>query len=155
MCSYLLLNANCICTPTKNHARSFDHRTRADGALLPTTLPSSTTIIDYTGQGYSGAIPTQFGLLTNLKSLGLGTNDLNSSIPTELGMLTETTSIMLYSNKLASTVPSELGLTTKVTELSISGNDISGQLPTQIGSLVSIVRGHSGDCTDCFLLRSG
>jgi hypothetical protein len=36
-------------------------------APLPTTLPTDTTSLDYHYDGYSGTIPTQFGLLTNMK----------------------------------------------------------------------------------------
>ena len=35
-------------------------------AMLPMTLPIATTSLDYSNGGYSGTIPTEFGLLTNM-----------------------------------------------------------------------------------------
>ena len=36
------------------------------GATLPTTLPSETTAFDGDSSGYTGTIPTQFGVLTKV-----------------------------------------------------------------------------------------
>ena len=41
------------------------HLLLADGAPLPTTLPTSnTTSVSWASSGYSGTIPTEFGKLT-------------------------------------------------------------------------------------------
>ena len=56
---------------------------------LPTTLPvAKTSVIDYRNEGFTGSIPTEFGLLTELTRLNLADNTLTGSIPTELGMNT-------------------------------------------------------------------
>ena len=47
------------------------HLLLADGAPLPTTLPTATTSISADSSGYSGTIPTEFGKLTKLTTLHL------------------------------------------------------------------------------------
>ena len=47
---------------------------------LPNT--TSTTEIEYTSQGYSGTIPTEYGLLTDLITCALAMNELTGAIPT-------------------------------------------------------------------------
>mmetsp|Transcript_107328 Transcript_107328/g.311838 ORF Transcript_107328/g.311838 Transcript_107328/m.311838 type:complete len:165 (+) Transcript_107328:239-733(+) len=42
---------------------------RARGATLPSTLPTSTTTIALSSQGYSGTIPTEFGQLTKVMAI--------------------------------------------------------------------------------------
>jgi hypothetical protein len=39
---------------------------------LPTNLPTGTTKIDFASSGYSGTVPTEFGLLTDATHLDLG-----------------------------------------------------------------------------------
>ena len=44
---------------------------------LPTTLPTTdTTVISYTERGYTGTIPTEFGLLTKVTFVDLTLNQL-------------------------------------------------------------------------------
>jgi len=43
---------------------------------LPTTIPSADETILFTGQGYNGTIPTEFGALTMLTALNLDQNTL-------------------------------------------------------------------------------
>ena len=64
----------------------YDPSTRfAIGATLPTSLPTATTVISYASYGYTGTIPTQWGMLTKLTSLDLYNNELTGPLPTELG----------------------------------------------------------------------
>jgi len=44
---------------------------QADGAPLPTTLPTDTTSVYASSSGYSGTIPTEFGKLTKVTTLQL------------------------------------------------------------------------------------
>ena len=58
-------------------------------AKLPITLPTdgTTAILFGTAQGtYTGTIPTEFGLLTEVTEMYLNANDLTGTIPTELGL---------------------------------------------------------------------
>mmetsp|Transcript_77065 Transcript_77065/g.221385 ORF Transcript_77065/g.221385 Transcript_77065/m.221385 type:complete len:106 (-) Transcript_77065:966-1283(-) len=58
------------------------------GNTLPTTLPVDKTSIDYGSGEYTGTIPTEFGLLTNLVgALYLFDNELTGTVPSQLGLL--------------------------------------------------------------------
>ena len=57
---------------------------------------------------FSGLIPTELGLLSNLKELDFSFNKLTGSIPSELGLLTYLTSINLSGNELIGTFPFEV-----------------------------------------------
>ena len=80
----------------------------------------------------------------------------SNAIPPQLqfGLLTDVTSFLLYSNELTGTVPTEIGRISKTTKLAISNNDITGLVPTQIGSLTSLVTGDDG-CSSCGFLGYG
>ena len=65
-------------------------------ATLPTSLPTGTTSLSYGNAGYSGTIPTQFGLLTNMVGpASLHENGLTGVVPTQLGLWTRMTSFMV------------------------------------------------------------
>jgi len=86
-----------------------------------TTMPALSTfdfeaVKDYTcclhldGQGYTGTIPTEIGLMTNLENgFYLSRNALTGTIPTQIGMLTELRSdFVLSDNSLTGTIPSQV-----------------------------------------------
>lgn len=64
--------------------------------------------IDLSGNGLSGSIPAEVGLLTELDGLRLGGNRLSGEIPRELGHLTNLNSLTLYDNALVGRVPQDL-----------------------------------------------
>ena len=78
--------------------------------VLPTTLPTTkTTAIDYSLGGYTGTIPTEFGLLTKVTEVSLRENALTGAIATELGLLDQMTEYFLLSwNSLSSTFPTQV-----------------------------------------------
>ena len=64
--------------------------------LLPTALPMATTSIYYGSAGKTGTIPTEFGLLSNMKGpVYLHNNKLTGTVPTELGLWTGITRDMV------------------------------------------------------------
>jgi hypothetical protein len=76
----------------------------------PTTDPTYTTWLEtesipYNSGGYTGLIPTQYGLLTDLTSLGLASNELTGTIPSQLGLCSLATDFALQSNELWGSVP--------------------------------------------------
>jgi hypothetical protein len=101
-----------------------------------------------------GSIPTELGLLTNLKELVLFANTLTGGIPTEIGMLTKLEYLDLgkciehdvclhrrystvshtfyffstYENCLTGTFPTELGLLRHLEELNLRTNRLEGSL---------------------------
>ena len=63
-----------------------------------------------TTEGYlTGSIPTQVGLMTNLRQLTFNNNFLTGVIPTELGLLTNLEFIAVPGNTMSGAIPSELG----------------------------------------------
>ena len=57
---------------------------RARGGTLPTNLPTNTTSLSsdyYNDKGYTGTIPTEFGLMTAVTEFNLGNNELTGTIP--------------------------------------------------------------------------
>ena len=115
--------------------------------MLPTTLPVvGTTAINYGSCGFSGTIPTEFGLLTGISGLHLDENYLSGTIPTEFGLLTALDiGLTLSGNELTGPIPTVLGLLTAMSELDLSDNDLRGTMPSSICNLVtngSIVPGY-------------
>ena len=52
---------------------------------LPTTLPATDTMtVNCATEGYSGTIPTEFGLLTKLTELSVTNNWLTGAVPTQV-----------------------------------------------------------------------
>lgn len=58
--------------------------------------------------GITGSLPTEVGLLSNLKLLHVQFNSLTGAIPTELG-LTSMTNLALHYNEMEGTIPTEVG----------------------------------------------
>ena len=105
-------------------------------------------------------IPTEIGLLTNLKEidfdstrtlLGGGTipteigncesinfihaTSYSGPIPTELGQLVNVQEMMFKDGMLTGSVPSQIGQLTKLTTLSFKNNQLEGTLPSEVGKL--------------------
>jgi len=64
----------------------------------------------------AGSIPTELGLLKNLKGLDLQENRIGGRIPKTLGFLSLLTGLELNVNKLVGGVPSELGMLSKLSK---------------------------------------
>ena len=95
----------------------------------------SSSALSVSNDGLNGLLPTELGLLTDLRSISAGLNSLSGSIPTQLGQLSKLTSIYLSSNDFSGALPTQMGQLTLLTALQLSSNDLSGVVPTQIGLL--------------------
>jgi len=81
-------------------------------------------------------IPTELGLMPNLKRFCGDTNSLSGRIPSEIGVLTEMFDLQVCTNQLSGSIPSELGLLTKLAaKFDLSDNALVGSIPTEIGEL--------------------
>ena len=60
------------------------------------------------GNSLWGTVPTEFGRLTGLSALEMGTNALTQTLPTELGQLTDLSSFDFDGNSLNCGIPTEL-----------------------------------------------
>lgn len=85
-------------------------------------------------------IPTEIGMLTNLKYLILSYDDINV-IPTEIGLLTNLVTLDLSNNNIK-IIPTEINQLTGLTSLNLSDNNISSlpdiQLLTNLDHLCPI-----------------
>jgi Leucine rich repeat/PT repeat len=96
------------------------------------------TGIKLSGYAIRGQLPTQFGVITSLQSLELGSNLITGSITSEfLLSLAKLALLDLSSNQLTGTLPSALGRMSTLKTLSLSTNAIHGTIPSQLASLSS------------------
>uniref|UniRef100_F6GSL0 non-specific serine/threonine protein kinase n=1 Tax=Vitis vinifera TaxID=29760 RepID=F6GSL0_VITVI len=101
--------------------------------------------LDLSTNQFSGGIPPEIGLLTNLEVLHLVQNQLNGSIPHEIGSIpedfgisTNLTLLDLSSNHLVGEIPKKMGSLTSLLELKLNDNQLSGSIPPELGSLFSL-----------------
>ena len=89
--------------------------------------------------GLTGGLPTEMGLLTNLRGLEIRDNrELGSTLPTELGQLTKLVEVFLPGDELTGTLPTELGNLDQLENFWLNGNPISGTVPTEYGRMTSL-----------------
>ena len=84
-----------------------------------------------------GTLPTEIGLMTNVKEVLLNGNQFSGSIPTQVGSLTNVErGLVLSQNAFSGTVPTQLGCLSQLkTFLDIGDNSLIGELPTELGNL--------------------
>jgi len=86
----------------------------------------------------TGTIPSEIGLLSDLTSLNLFFNDLTGTVPTEIGLMSSLTRLHFSSNALTGTIPSQLGLISGLESLSLSSNSFIGSMPSELGLLSNL-----------------
>ena len=85
---------------------------------------------------FSGPVPSELGLLTNLEVfLNFRNNQLTSTIPTQLGLLSNLQELDFLNNQLTGPIPSELGKLTSMGHLRVANNSLSGTVPQSISEL--------------------
>ena len=106
-------------------------------ATIPTQFGSLTELTELAlgTAGLLGSIPSELGLTSLLRNLFLDSNALTGTIPRELMQLKNLKVIRLAINQLTSSLPSELALCTSLNEIDFSYNRLSGQVPTELGTL--------------------
>ena len=104
-----------------------------DGTLFSMDL----TIADST---IEGTIPPEFALLSSgLEAIYLGGNDFTGSIPAELGMLTELRVFDIDGNEFDGSIPSELGMWSNLELFDVRMNNLNGTLPVELGEWTNLV----------------
>ncbi|KAJ0783275.1 putative protein kinase RLK-Pelle-LRR-XI-1 family [Helianthus annuus] len=108
---------------------------------LPLSLSNLTQITDLglSENNFSGEISSE--LVTNwtrLVSLQVQNNLFTGTIPREIGLLSDLTLLFLYNNSFTGSIPLEIGNLENLLRLHLSDNQISGPLPSTIGKLVNL-----------------
>jgi len=94
--------------------------------------------IELEDNNLSGNLPTELGLLSNVKRLVLYNNRLSGGIPSEIGQMESLEELHLLFN-LLDKLPDEIGNLKSLTTLELSNNRIEGTLPTNMGKMEKIV----------------
>merc|ERR1719197_1627671 len=88
-------------------------------------------------------IPTEMGLLSNVRHFNLEGNVFSGTIPTEMGLPSQL-HVDLEGNALSGTIPTEMGLLSQMLHLYLNNNALSGTIPESICNL--IITGGLADC---------
>lgn len=94
--------------------------------------------LDISTNSLTGNIPSEFGRMTDILSLGLRENNLNGTIPTQLGQLAAMDVLAFYRNNLSGPLPSQLAALTNMTIFYTYENTLTGAIPSEFGLLTSM-----------------
>ncbi len=83
----------------------------------------------------TGPIPVELGQLQRLRWLELGANSLSGPIPAELGQLSKLQRLWLGINPLTGPIPVELGQLSRLQDLRLFNNSLTGPIPAELGQL--------------------
>lgn len=105
---------------------------------LPSTFPELPNLkyLDLTGNNFSGEIPVSFGTFRSLEVLGLVENLLEGTIPAFLGNISTLKQLNLSYNTFSpGRIPPELGNLTNLEVLWLSNCNLIGEIPDSLGQL--------------------
>jgi hypothetical protein len=85
--------------------------------------------IDLSNNNFGGAIPQEFGNLSEIRSLNLSHNNLTGSIPATFSNLKQIESLDLSYNNLNGVIPPQLTEITTLEVFSVAHNNLSGWTP--------------------------
>ncbi|XP_050144526.1 receptor-like protein 6 [Malus sylvestris] len=94
------------------------------------------TLIDFSCNNFSGAIPKEMGALKSLYFLNLSSNAFTGEIPPSFGNMRQLESLDLSQNKLSGQIPQQLAKLNFLEFLNLSNNQLVGKIPagTQIST---------------------
>ncbi len=96
------------------------------------------TLLNLFNMELNGTIPDEIGNLTELKQLGLKSNNFNGGIPESIGDLINLTQLSFGYDSLSGNIPESIGNLKKLTLLDLSHNQLSGSIPEAIGELTAM-----------------
>lgn len=106
------------------------------------TTTGNTTVLQYLTlqiNGLNGTIPREIALLTSLKALDLSLNALGAApLPTELGLMTNLRDLRISFSRAPGKIPTELSQLTNLIILDLFGNALHGPIPTALGRLTNL-----------------
>lgn len=95
-------------------------------------------LFDLGDSSISGDIPSEIGLLNELRVLRLTNNMLSGTIPVSLGNLKQLTKLDLSKNKLVGNIPTTFGNFENLISMDLSYNNLNGTIPTELVKLPSL-----------------
>lgn len=81
----------------------------------------------------TGEIPSEIGLLSDLRSIDFSFANLSGRIPPELGQLSELRQLWLYDNQLEGEIPTEVASLRHLWFVDLRANRLSGAIPIEFG----------------------
>jgi Leucine-rich repeat (LRR) protein len=88
---------------------------------------------------FTGSIPTEIGLWTNLQNLAIYDNGLTGTIPTTIGNCQALEVLEMGVNQISGPLPSEIfSPTSALVYLYLTNNELTGQIPNNYGQLPSL-----------------
>lgn len=109
--------------------------TALDFLAIQSTVPDCSHIVG------DQIIPSELGLLSNLRVLVLVQLCLEGTFPSSILRLTNLAQLAIANNALSGSLPTEIGRLTRLVSLNINSNLISGTIPTEI-SMVPLTSIH-------------
>lgn len=104
---------------------------------IPTELSGiGATWLVLSNNALTGSMPTEFGLMTNMRRLNLQGNQMTGQLSSQLGTLANLTTLSLGSNAFNGSIPTEFGMLTALETLNMTGNTgLFGTIPASLCSL--------------------
>jgi len=97
------------------------------------------------GESYAGSLPTEIGMLTDVKVVNLNEIALTGTLPTQLGSITKLSygnGGCLGANALTGTIPTQLGRWSDYEHyFTVTANQLTGTMPTELGQLSKLTYG--------------
>lgn len=101
-----------------------------------TVTANNTQFVDLNSNNLTGAIPSDWSTLVELRRLNLDSNSLTGSPPTVPDSIFV---IDLDSNGLTGSIPTAYGSLPNLTSLSLAANNLTGGIPSELGNLTNLV----------------
>ncbi|KAF3438484.1 hypothetical protein FNV43_RR21246 [Rhamnella rubrinervis] len=95
-------------------------------------ITSLNIYLDLSGNGLTGSIPMEVGMLEHLAVLDISRNKLSGKIPESFGKCTSLIYLYLHENLLRGTIPQSLSSLRAISEIDVSSNNLSGKIPTYL-----------------------
>ncbi|KAI2490855.1 hypothetical protein MHU86_23708 [Fragilaria crotonensis] len=110
-----------------------------NGSTIPSEIGLLTQLryLSFYSKSLTSTIPSEIGLLTQLTYLHFGSNLLNSIIPSEIGLLTQLAGLWFFDNRLTS-IPRAIGQLTRLTALDFQDNALNSTIQSEIGLLTNL-----------------
>lgn len=95
--------------------------------------------VDFSGNNFSGPLPSELGLLTQLQTLYLDNNRFSSSLPSRIGNLPFLQTLDLSFNQFQFSVPSTFILLSSLNSLYLQNNRFTGKLSNFLSSQSNLI----------------